>query len=153
MAIAVFTDDEWGAFVQSIGSPSWAKYDRYATVQGRRSDADELDRLVESWTIEHTPEDVMHRLQAVGVAAGVVQSGIDMQNDPQLKERGFFRQVPDDQGVLRTIESAPYKLSRTPGGAVQGAPVFGAHQDYVLRDILGMSDEELAECAIEGVFD
>jgi crotonobetainyl-CoA:carnitine CoA-transferase CaiB-like acyl-CoA transferase len=153
VAIAVFTDDEWSAFVQSIGSPSWATNDRYATVRGRHSDTDELDRLVESWTMEHTPEEVMHRLQAAGVAAGVVQSGKDMQNDPQLKERGFFRQVPDDQGVLRTIESAPYKLSRTPGGAVQGAPVFGAHQDYVLREILGMSDEELAECAIEGVFD
>ncbi len=153
VAIAVFTDDEWSAFVQSIGSPSWATNDRYATVRGRHSDTDELDRLVESWTMEHTPEEVMHRLQAAGVAAGVIQSGKDMQNDPQLKERGFFRQVPDDQGVLRTIESAPYKLSRTPGGAVQGAPVFGAYQDYVLREILGMSDEELAECAIEGVFD
>ena len=96
----------------------------------------------------------MHRLQAAGVAAGVVQSGMDMLNkDPQLKERGFFITVPDDHGTPRIIDGVPYKLSRTPGGAERAGPEFGAHQDYILQHILGMSDEELAECAINGAFE
>ena len=154
VVVAVFTDAEWAAFSQAIGGPAWTGDERFATVLGRHSHADNLDRLVESWTVQHTPEEVMERLQAVGVAAGVVQSGVDLvDRDPQLKERGFFRSVTDTQGTPRTIEGAPYKLSRTPGGAVRGAPEFGAHQTYILRDLLGMSDEELAECAIEGVFE
>ena len=44
-------------------------------------------------------------------------------------------------------------MSRTPGGPSRGAPEFGADQTYVLREILGMSDEELADCAIAGVFE
>jgi crotonobetainyl-CoA:carnitine CoA-transferase CaiB-like acyl-CoA transferase len=154
VVVAVFTDAEWAAFSQAIGGPAWTGDERFATVLGRHSHADDLDRLVESWTVQHTPEEVMERLQAAGVAAGVVQSGVDLvDRDPQLKERGFFRSVTDTQGASRTIEGAPYKLSRTPGGAVRGAPEFGAHQTYILRDLLGMSDEELAECAIAGVFE
>jgi len=96
----------------------------------------------------------MQLLQTAGVAAGVVQTGEDMaNNDPQLRERGTFRQVPDAAGVLRTIERAPYKLSRTPGSVTRGAPEFGADQDFVLSEILGLSDEELAEAAIAGAFD
>ena len=95
----------------------------------------------------------MHLLQAAGVAAGVVQSGADLAQDPQLKERGFFRRVLDAHGTARTIEGPPYKLSRTPGGPQRGAPEFGADQTRVLRDVLGMPDEELAECAMAGVFE
>ena len=95
----------------------------------------------------------MHRLQASGVSAGVVQSGGDLSEDPQLAERDFFRRVSDGTGTFVTVEGPPYRLSRTPGGPVRGAPEFGAQQDYVLRDILGMSDQEVAECAIAGAFD
>ena len=154
VAIAVFSDEEWNAFVRAIGGPPWAGDERFATASGRHRHADELDRLVESWTAGHSPEEAMHRLQAAGVAAGVVQSGADLaDNDPQLRERGLFRQVPDAQGELRTIEGPPYKLSLTPGGPVRGAPDFGAHQTYVTQELLGMSDEEIAQCVIEGVFE
>ena len=154
IAITVFTDEEWGSFVNAIGSPAWAFEDRFATVDSREEHADDLDTLVESWTLNQSAEAAMQLLQTAGVAAGVVQTGEDMaNNDPQLRERGTFQQVPDAAGVLRTIERAPYKLSRTPGSVTRGAPEFGADQDFVLSEILGLSDEELAEAAIAGAFD
>ncbi|MCH7606035.1 MAG: CoA transferase [Chloroflexi bacterium] len=153
VAIAVFTDDEWKAFATAIGRPPWTDDERFATATSRLSHADALDSLVDSWTVQHTAEAVMHLLQTAGVAAGVIQTGADLAEDPQLKVRGFFRRVPDAQGVLRTVEGPPYKLSRTPGGVRRGAPEFGFDQTYVLREVLGMPDDELAECAIAGVFD
>ena len=84
----------------------------------------------------------------------MVQTGQDMaENDPHLRERDIFQQVPDAAGVMRTIEKAPYKLSLTPGSVTKGAPEFGANQDFVLREILGVDDKELAEMAIAGAFD
>ena len=154
VAIAVFTDREWQAFTCAIGTPPWTGNERFATATARSHHADDLDSLVESWTLQHTPEEVMRLLQAAGVSAGVVQTGADLaEGDAQLRERGFFRRVLDAQGVSRTIEGVPYKLSRTPGGAARGAPEFGSDQTHVLRDVLGMSDDELAQCAIAGVFE
>ena len=153
VAITVFTDEEWRAFVDATGNPQWAEDQRFATADARERNADELDSLVETWTIQNTAEDVMGVLQTAGVAAGVVQTGADLSRDPQLKERGFFRRVEDHRGEYRTIESAPYQLSRTPGSVTRGAPEFAADMTYVLRELLGMSDEEVEECAITGAFD
>ena len=153
VAITVFTDEEWRALVDAVGNPQWADDPRFATAEGRERNADSLDALVESWTVQHAAEEVMGRLQAAGIAAGVVQTGEDLSRDPQLKERGFFRRVPDHQGEQRTIESAPYKLSCTPGSVTRGAPAFAADMTYVLRELLGMSDDEVEDCAIAGAFD
>jgi crotonobetainyl-CoA:carnitine CoA-transferase CaiB-like acyl-CoA transferase len=153
VAIAVFTDEEWQAFTTAIGSPPWAEDERFQSVGNRQQHADALDGLVESWTLGCTAEEVMHRLQASGTAAGVAQSGADLAQDPQLKSRGFFRRVPDAGGVARIVEAAPYKLSRTPGRVTRGAPELGADLTYILGDVLGMPDDELAECAIAGVFE
>lgn len=153
VAITVFTDLEWRAFVDAIGRPDWCSDPRFASCDSRQRNADALDALVESWTSQRAAEDVMALLQGAGIAAGVVQTGADLSRDPQLKAREFFRQVPDHQGELRTIESAPYKMSRTPGGATRGAPAFAADMTYVLREVLGMTDEEIEDCAIAGAFD
>ena len=153
VAITVFTDAEWRSLVDVMGNPPWAGDPRFVTAEARERNADALDAFVESWTIQHTAEDVMARLQAAGVAAGVVQTGEDLSRDPQLQERGFFRRVPDHQGELRTIERAPYKLSRTPGSVIRAAPAFAADMTYVLRELLGMTDEEVEDCAIAGAFD
>ncbi len=153
VAISVFTDEEWSAFVDVMRSPQWADDQRFATGDARWRNAEALDAFVESWTINHDAEDVMGLCQAAGVSAGVVQTGADVSRDPQLQERGFFRRVPDHQGEYRTIESAPYKLSRTPGSVTRGAPAFAADMTYVLRELLGMSDDEVEDCAIAGAFD
>ena len=153
VAISVFTDEEWRAFVQVLGNPNWAADPQFSSGDLRERNADALDAGVETWTVERTAEEAMTLLQAAGIAAGVVQSGEDLSRDPQLKERGFFRRVPDHQGEVRIIESAPYKLSRTPGSVTRGAPAFAADMTYVLRELLGMSDDEVDECAIAGAFD
>ena len=152
-AISVFTDEEWRALATAIGNPDWAADGRFASAKSRERNADALDSLVESWTMQHSAEDVMDMLQAAGIAAGVVQTGADLSRDPQLKQREFFRRVPDHQGEYRTIESAPYKLSRTPGSVSRGAPAFAADMTYVLRELLGMTDDEVEDCAIAGAFD
>ncbi len=153
VAITVTGDEDWCALVDAMGCPEWVQDERFATGDARERNADALDALVESWTAQHAAEEVMALLQSAGVAAGVVQTGEDLSRDPQLKERGFFRPVPDHQGEMRTIESAPYKLSRTPGRVDRGAPAFAADMTYVLRELLGMSDEEVEDCAIAGAFD
>lgn len=153
VAISVFTDEEWRAFVDVMGNPQWAVDQRFAAGDARWRNADALDAGVESWTIDHDAEEVMAILQAAGIAAGVVQTGADVSRDPQLQERGFFRRVPDHQGEYRTIESAPYKLSRTPGSVTRAAPAFAADMTYVMRELLAMSDDEVEDCAIAGAFD
>jgi len=143
--IAVFTEDQWQGFKRALGNPPWAEARRFATLAGRLKNSEQLNRLVEGWTKEHTAEEAMALLQEQGVAAGVVQDASDLAQDPQLKQRGFFIEL-DHPELGKTIsDAAPIKLSDTPTRYIRAAPVLGQDNGYVYGELLGISEEELAE--------
>jgi benzylsuccinate CoA-transferase BbsF subunit len=148
-AIAVFTDDEWWGFKRALGNPSWAEDERFATTSGRMENRKELDGLITGWTRKHKAEDVMRRLQENGVAAGVVQDAADLARDPQLRARGFFVEHPERKGFFS--DAAPIKLSQAPAEYGRAAPTPGRDNDYVYRQLLGMSAGEMAGLRNAGV--
>ena len=151
-AIAVFTDEEWQSFCSIIGSPYWTTNDpRFSTLLARKENEEELDRLIEAWTVSHSAEEVMRMMQAAGVAAGVLENAEDMlEHDPQLKHRRFFRELDHPEvGVYRTPRP-PYTLSRCEC-ELQRAPLLGEHNEYVLKEIADMSDDEIATLIVDGV--
>lgn len=152
-AIAVFSDEEWKGFCDVIGNPPWTKEERFATLLGRKENEDELDRRVEEWTLEKPPEEVMMMMQQAGVAAGVVQDGEDLlTRDPQLKERGFYVYLDHPEAGVIAHDGLTFTLSATPG-EIRRAPLLGEHNDYVYREILGFSEEEVDQLIIDGVLE
>jgi crotonobetainyl-CoA:carnitine CoA-transferase CaiB-like acyl-CoA transferase len=145
-AIAVFTDEEWQGFKRALGNPPWAEDKNLATFSQRLKNKARLERLVEDWTKEHTAEEVMALLQGQGVAAGVVQDARDLAKDPQLGGRGFFVEL----GKTRA-DGVPVRLSETPAGYRRAAPTLGQDNDYVYKELLGMSEGELAGLRQEGI--
>ncbi|MFH1381616.1 MAG: CoA transferase [Chloroflexota bacterium] len=152
-AIAVFSDGEWSSFRKVIGNPPWSKDPRFGTLLGRKKNEDELDRLVEEWTVNYPAEQVMTMMQSAGVAAGVLETNQDMmEHDPQLKHRHFFRELDHPEtgpyhapGSAFNLSRATYELKR--------APLLGEHNEYVLKELLSMSDSEIAKLSAEGVLE
>ncbi len=145
-AIAVFADGEWQGFKRASGNPPWTEDERFTTLSSRLENAEELDRLVGAWTMGYTAEEVMVSLQEEGVAAGVVQDAGDLASDPQLKARGFFIELG------KTLSDAtPIKLSEASARYRRGAPTQGQDNSYVYGELLGMSEDELAELRQQGI--
>jgi benzylsuccinate CoA-transferase BbsF subunit len=150
-AIAVFTDDEWESFCKVIGNPPLAKDPKFATLLSRKQNEDELDKLVEEWTIKHSPEEVMSLMQAAGVAAGVVANAKDVAEDPQLGHYHFFHELDHpEMGKLSFYHGPLFRLSKTPY-EVGRPPLVGEDNDYVYTKLLGISDEEWVQLMAEGV--
>lgn len=151
VAIAVHTDEEWKAFCKIIGEPEWTRDAKFATLLGRKRSEDELDKLVGEWTINHTPEEVMFQMQAAGVPAGVVQNCQDLFEDPQLKHRGHFQWL--NHKVMGPVaHNAPaYQAFKTPCRLVKAGPCLGEDNGYVYKEILGYSDDDIADLLVEGV--
>ncbi|MFC1904287.1 CaiB/BaiF CoA transferase family protein [Chloroflexota bacterium] len=150
-AIAVFTDDEWQGFKRALGDAPWLEDERFVSLSGRLENAEELDKLVEAWTKEHTAEEVMALLQEHWVAAGVVQNASDLANDPQLKERGFFIELNHPEMGKTISDATPIRLSENPARYRRAAPVLGQDNDYVYRQLLGMSQKELDKLKEQGI--
>jgi benzylsuccinate CoA-transferase BbsF subunit len=150
-AIAVFTDDEWVSFCQGIQNPTLAKDPRFTTLLSRKKNEDELDNIVEAWTLTHTPEQVMALMQTAGVAAGAVADPKDQAEDPQLEHYQFFNRLEHPEiGDLPVYHGPLFRLSKT--SYELGRPrLLGEDNAYVYTNILGLSDEEFVQLLTEEV--
>ena len=153
-AIAVFTETEWQSLCRVLGQPAWTREARFASLADRLQHQDALDEYIESWTQQHTAEEVMARLQEAGIAAGVVANGEDLDRDPQLRARGYWAQLPaQENGKTEDVvlDGPPFKLSKTPGYVAIPGPLLGEHTDSVLRRLLNYSDQQIAQLKAERV--
>ncbi|UCH43231.1 MAG: CoA transferase [Dehalococcoidales bacterium] len=149
-AIVVQTDEEWQSFCRVIGNPEWTKDAKFSTLKSRQENEEEMDRLIGEWTINFSAEEVMTRMQEAGVAAGILETGQDlMDKDAQLKYRGLFEELDHPEiGKYRAAGTA-FKLSKSLT-QLKSAPTLGEHNEYILKELLGMSDEEVVQLVIEG---
>ncbi len=153
VAIGVYTDAEWDSFCRVIGNPDWTREPRFSTLSGRVKNSEELDKLVGEWTIKFTAEQAMAMLQAGGVAAGLVVTAQDQMNDPQLKHYNFYQEFDHPyMGKLSFYMPPSFRLSKD--AAERGRPpLIGEHNEYICKEVLGMSDDEIAELVIEEVLE
>jgi crotonobetainyl-CoA:carnitine CoA-transferase CaiB-like acyl-CoA transferase len=137
--IAVEDDRAWAALCDAIGQPELAADPRFATFVGRARNRGVLDALISAWTAQHDPFEVMNRLQAAGVAAGVVQTGGDLAADEHLAARGFVETV--GHPVLGEMPMAGLPLQFSDGGhePYVSPPPLGADNEYVITELLGHS--------------
>jgi len=151
--IAVSNQAEWQSFCAVLGNPAWSRDAKFTDMVGRVRNRTELNLLIEEWTVQHEPDEVMRRMQGAGVAAGVVQNIAQVANDAHLKARGFLVEVQHPE-LGRTLHGGlPMKHSVTPGQVRSHAPLIGEHNQYVFQELLGMSAEEVRHLEELGVLE
>lgn len=151
VTIAVSTEEDWQAFCKALGSPRWTKDHRFANALNRRHNQDELDRLVSEWTMERTDYEVTEILQRAGVAAAPSLSGEMVSQDPHSKDRGFIIEVEHPEIRKRLVVGPPWRLSSTPAQVRRPGPLLGEHNQYVLGELLCMSQSEIEQLIKERV--
>jgi benzylsuccinate CoA-transferase BbsF subunit len=150
--IAVGNDQEWRRFCAILGHPAWTQDARFTTVLRRVKHRDALHALVETWTSQHPAEEIMARLQAAGIAAGVVQSAADLACDPQLVHRGQSVYLDHPEVGRQRYDTPAFHLSASPA-RLGPVPTLGQHNPDVFKGFLGLSDAEYEAFARDGVFE
>jgi benzylsuccinate CoA-transferase BbsF subunit len=150
-ALAIFNDAEWEGMCLAMGKEELIRDPRFGTLSDRKKNEVELNRLVEEWTLKFDASEVMARLQAAGVPAGVVTNNSDLFEDPQLQERQCFWII--DHSVLGFYPhpSPSFKLSKTPAQPRMPAPCLGEHTEFICKEFLKMSDDEFKQLLCEDV--
>jgi benzylsuccinate CoA-transferase BbsF subunit len=151
--IAVTSDVEWSNLCREMGKPEYTADPRFATILDRKKNESELNEIISAWTAVQTPEEIMSRLQAAGVAAGIVANAADLLQDPQLRQRNIYWPLQHAEMGTFTHLGESFQLSKTPARAFSPSPLLGEHTEYVCTKILGMSDDEFVSLMQEGVFE
>ncbi len=151
VTLSVSSEEEWQGLCRALGNPSWCKEERFSTMAGRLENQDELDRYIEEWTCRHDHYDVMYILQKEGVPAGPVLDDRDAYHDAQLQCRGFFEVVSHREAGTHRYPGMLWKMGKTPLSIRKPPPCLGEHNDHVFKDVIGMSDDEIAELEKEQI--
>lgn len=143
--IAVQTQQEWTQFCEVTGHREWLTDDRFIDRAARIANYRDLNALIETWTVRHTPHQVMMILQRDGVAAGVVQTAEDLYRDPHLRERRSAREIFYPQVGWVTRAGSSVRLGKTNIANDEPGHLAGDDNEEVFGELLGMSKEAIAD--------
>lgn len=148
--IAAGNDRTFRDLMRTMGRPELAEDPRFAAAENRSANQSELEEIVESWTTRHAMEDLYRILLEGGVPAAPIYTVADTFADPHFAARDMVVEVPDDTlGSVKVVNVVP-KLSATPGEIRWAGRKQGADTRAVLRDLLGMGEDEISALEEKG---
>ena len=151
VAIAVGTEDEWRGLCMTMGDLELASDNRFCDSESRHANQKELDAIIALWTIEQDHYEAMHQLQSHGVPSAPVLNGNEVITDPHLESRGFWDVVDHPETGPYKQVTTPWLLSKSPRGIPSPAPGLGEHNHQVLAELLGLSENEIADLITNGI--
>ncbi|MGE3074415.1 MAG: CaiB/BaiF CoA transferase family protein [Dehalococcoidia bacterium] len=149
IAISVRDEREWNSLTTVLGLDELGRRADLMTLAGRLADVLELDSAVSAKTRDADDWLLAESLQAAGVCASPVENVEDLVKRDPMRE-GFFQEIQHPAGVSMLLQHEPitWNGERLP---IRRAPFLGEDTETVYRELLGLSEDDLAELAAEGV--
>lgn len=140
VTLAALEDKFWQNFCKLVNRPDWAEK---SNVKG--ADRDKLEEELRALFQTRTKQEWLELLAEEDVCFGPVNSVFEAYNDPQLRERKMFVDVPLPHSPKKMIQVAhPVKYSHTPPRIESPPPILGEHNAEIYS-ALGYDVQKLAE--------
>ena len=152
IAIACTSDAAFAALMQHLDAAKWADDERFATTIARLRHRAAVNELVAERTRHHTAGDLARALQRSGVAAAALAHQQEMHTDEHLTVRGYFTPITHPAAGTHLYPGPLGKLAHTADvPPFRPAPTLGQHNEYVYKEILGLSDQDYQKLADDQV--
>ena len=153
VAIGAVTPSDWQALAATIGRADLAEHSDFGRVSWRIVHNEEVDRLVSAWAGEHTVAEIVEHLRDTDVPCSPVRTPVEAIAWPHLRERGMVRALRKPDGTPTEVVAAdlPFRFSRSATAADRPAPAPGADTARILSRLLGLSADQIALLARDGI--
>jgi crotonobetainyl-CoA:carnitine CoA-transferase CaiB-like acyl-CoA transferase len=149
--VACGNDNLFRKLCDAAGCPELASDPRFATNGRRVENRAEVSRLIQEIFLQRTTAEWLGLLEAAGVPNGPINNLAQVYDEPQVKARGIRVELAHAAaGRLPTVAS-PMRFSETPLEYRLAPPVLGEHTDQVLKELLKLTDPEIASLRAEGI--
>ena len=147
IALIVVVETHWTNLLKIMGRDDLIGDERFATNAARCARIDETDALVESWTVDRTKDEIYALAMANRVPCAPVREISEVLADPHLHERGMLKWVDHPRLGRTVLIDSPLRFHGSAKVETAPSPDLGEHNAAIYRDLLGLSDGELAELA------
>ena len=151
VAILCVSDQHWLDLCRVMDRADLAAVERWHNVPGRAAERDVIEAEVARWTAPQQRAAVAAAVATAGVPSAPVRTISEVGSDPHLFRRGVVRETAlPTRGAVKVL-GTPIKLGAHAEPAITPPPALGQDTDDVLRRVLGLSDDELADLRGAGV--
>jgi crotonobetainyl-CoA:carnitine CoA-transferase CaiB-like acyl-CoA transferase len=150
--IAAENEAQWTALAQLMGG-GIGQDQRFKTNAERLKNSAALNAIIAQWTQDQDAFALRDQLQKAGIPGGAVQTGEDLTNDPQLKERGFVVAVDNPRLGRVVLPNFPLHFANAKLTRRWEFPVLGRDTEAVLRDVVGYDEATIAAHKRDGVLE
>jgi crotonobetainyl-CoA:carnitine CoA-transferase CaiB-like acyl-CoA transferase len=149
--VAVGNENQFARMCEVIGRPELASDARFATNASRVNNRDKLIAILQGIFAARTMRDWLESLERAGVPCGPINTVADVFADPQVQARGLKLDLPHPSiGSVPSVAN-PIKYSATPISYSSAPPMLGADTDEILREMIGVTPEEIARLRKAGI--
>ena len=153
VVISVLSQREFEGLCRAMNAEHLLSDSRFSSISSRlkRENAEELDRIVAEWVSGRTLNEVIDASKTHGFSASHVRRSFDVYHDEHMRARKSVWHYTDP--ILGDMVAAgpPVKMSGTPARIRWSVYPVGYHNRYVLKRILGLSEDEIESLVREGV--
>jgi len=144
-------DKAWHKIVDVLGRPDLLDDPRFLTNELRVENYEELDAIVDQWSSNHTIDEAIEQLSAVGLPAGPVMDLEEVYNDEHIRTyRDMFTTVEHPEIGDVEITNVGIHMTKTNPYVRACAPTLGQHNREVYGQ-LGLTEDEIVGLEAEGI--
>jgi len=151
--ISAGNNDQFARLCQVLGCPSAIGDPDFSTSLLRGVNRQRLAEVMEPLIATRNSVELLRALEQATVPAGPVNDLAQVFSDPHVKSRGM--EVTAESTISATkfvrMVAHPVKYSATPVERYTAPPTLGQHTREVLRDMLGMDNDEIDRLAAASV--
>ena len=151
LAVSVETNEQFVALCNVIGRPDLATDERFATLPLRRQHHDELDVVIGEWASAQQLDEAMAQLRDAHVPAAITRDNRITDAHPQTQFRRYSEVVDHPVVGRHPVPTLPFRFASVESWIRRPAPTIGQHNDEILGQWLGRSEQERAELLESGV--
>jgi crotonobetainyl-CoA:carnitine CoA-transferase CaiB-like acyl-CoA transferase len=141
IAVSCMDDQMWRRLAAVIAGPDGPAVDEASQRWANRA---AIDKAIAAWSAPLDTANALAELAAAGVAAAPVNDARDLNHDPHLAERGFFRIIDHPSCGRHQYPGMPWRSLRCPWQTPRPAPRFGADNALILGEILALTEDEIS---------
>jgi crotonobetainyl-CoA:carnitine CoA-transferase CaiB-like acyl-CoA transferase len=150
-AVLCLTRRHWEAVCDACELAGLAADESLAEEGARVARMAQIDDAISAWTKARTTSEAVALLHAAGVpVAPVVRLG-ELLEDEHVRARGMLREVAGDDGLPALQFGNPLRLSGSAPVPPRAAAALGADSREILRERLGLDDDELSGLSAMGI--